>query len=220
MLKGLYGITTNSRKIRRCEWQAVDHIGLEIMKRHLPNFLTLGRLVLVPPIVVLLFFNGKFPSAVAAGIFLIASLTDFFDGFVARRLKAESSFGRFLDPIADKVLVTSALIMLIALGRVPAWIVMLIITREVGVSALRAITKTWDTTLQPSPIGKLKAVVQFAAIVPLILHYKYNFIIPINFHLIGMVLLYVALGLTLWSGIDYFVRFYREYELREDGDAF
>lgn len=188
------------------------------MKRHVPNFLTLGRIVLVPPIVILLFFPGKFPSAVAAFIFLIASLTDFFDGFIARRFKVESSFGRFLDPIADKVLVTSTLIMLIALGRVPAWIVMLIITREVAVSALRALTKTWNTTLQPSPVGKLKAVFQFAAIVPLIAHYKYTFTLPmdwhfvsIDFHLIGTILIYIALVLTLWSGIDYFVKFYKEF---------
>ncbi|MGC8602410.1 MAG: CDP-alcohol phosphatidyltransferase family protein, partial [Desulfomonilaceae bacterium] len=95
------------------------------MKKHLPNFLTLGRLLLVPPIVFLLFFPGRVPSALAAILFFIASLTDFFDGFIARRLQVESSFGRFLDPIADKVLVTSALIMLIALHRVDAWIVML-----------------------------------------------------------------------------------------------
>lgn len=189
------------------------------MKKYLPNFLTLGRLVLVPPIVILLFFPGKLTSALAAGLFLIASLTDFFDGFIARRLQVESSFGRFLDPIADKVLVTAALIMLIALDRVPAWIVAVIISREVAVSALRATTKTWDTTLKPSKAGKLKAVLQFTAIVPLIIHYTYVIVIPIDFHLIGMVLLYIALVLTVWSGIDYFRLFYREYELRERGDS-
>ena len=176
----------------------------------------MGRLVLVPPIVILLFFPGKLPSAVAGGLFLIASLTDYFDGFIARRFKVESSFGRFLDPIADKVLVTSALIMLISLGRVSGWVVMLIISREVAVSALRAITKTWNTTLQPSPAGKLKAVMQFAAVVPLIVHYEYNFIIPIDFHAIGTVLIYVALFLTLWSGMDYFIKFYGEYQVDED----
>jgi len=190
------------------------------MKRHVPNFLTLGRLILVPPIVILLFFPGKFWSAVAAAIFLVASLTDFFDGFIARRFRLESSFGRFLDPIADKVLVSSALIMLIALGRVQAWIVMLIISREVAVSALRATTKTWDTTLKPSSIGKWKAFFQFAAIVPLIIHYEYKLIIPINFHAVGTVLLYVATVLTIWSGIDYFLRFYKEYDVRENGDEF
>jgi CDP-diacylglycerol--glycerol-3-phosphate 3-phosphatidyltransferase len=177
-------------------------------------------MVLVPPIVILLFFPGRWPSAVAAGLFLLASLTDFFDGFIARRFQVESSFGRFLDPIADKVLVTSALIMLIALGRVEAWIVMLIITREVAVSALRAVSKSWDTTLAPSRVGKLKAVFQFAAIVPLIAHYQYDFGIPVNFHAVGTVLLYVALVLTIWSGLDYFFRFYREYELREGRDEF
>jgi len=189
------------------------------MTRHLPNFLTLGRLILVPPIVILLFFPGKYPSALAAIIFLIASLTDYLDGLIARRFEMESSFGRFLDPIADKVLVASSLIMLIALDRVQAWIVMLIISREVAVSALRATTKTWDTTLKPSPVGKLKTVFQFAAIVPLIIHYEYNFIIPIDFHMLGTVLIYVALVLTVWSGVDYFVRFYREYAIRENAEG-
>lgn len=184
------------------------------MKRHLPNFLTLGRLVLVPPIIILLFFPGRAPSALAAALFFIASLTDFFDGFIARKFKLESSFGQFLDPIADKVLVTSTLIMLIALDRVDAWIVMLIISREVAVSALRATTKTWDTTLKSSKIGKWKAFFQFAAIVPLIVNYEYTIIVPVDFHLIGTILLHCALFLTLWSGIDYFVKFYREYNRR------
>lgn len=176
--------------------------------------------MLVPPIVILLFFPGRYASALAAAIFLVASLTDFFDGFIARRFEVESSFGRFLDPIADKVLVTTSLIMLIALGRVEAWIVMLIISREVAVSALRATTKTWDTTLKPSPVGKLKAVFQFAAVVPLIIHYEYKIIIPINFHVIGTVLIYIALFLTIWSGLDYFLRFYRHYQIQEGRDEF
>ena len=188
------------------------------MVKHVPNVLTLGRIVLVPPIVILLFFHGKFASALAAFIFFIASLTDFFDGLVARRFGAESSFGRFLDPIADKVLVTATLIMLINLGRVPAWIVMLIISREVAVSALRSISRNWETVLKPSSVGKLKAVFQFAAIIPLIIHYKYKIFIQINFHLIGMILIYIALILTLWSGFDYFVRFYNEYQQREFGN--
>jgi CDP-diacylglycerol---glycerol-3-phosphate 3-phosphatidyltransferase len=106
------------------------------------------------------------------------------------------------------------------LGRVEAWIVMLIISREVAVSALRAVTKSWDTTLAPSRVGKLKTVFQFSAIVPLIVHYKYKLVIPIDFHLIGTVLIYIALVLTIWSGLDYFFRFYREYQLREGGDEF
>ncbi len=189
------------------------------MKRHLPNFLTLGRMLLVPPIVVLLLFPDRWTSALAGLIFLVASLTDFLDGMVARRWGVESSFGRFLDPIADKVLVTSALIMLIGLDRVPAWIVALIMSREIAVSVLRALTKSWDTVLKPSAAGKLKAVFQFAAVVPLIIHYKYDILVPVDFHLIGMVLIYIALALTLWSGIDYFVRFYREYDSREKDDG-
>ncbi len=191
--------------------------GADRMKRHVPNFLTMGRIILVPPIVLLMFFPGKLPSLFAALIFLLASLTDFFDGLLARRFRVESSFGRFLDPIADKVLVTSTLVMLISLDRIEPWIVMLILSREVAVSALRGITKSWNTTLQPSRIGKLKTVLQFAAIIPLMIHYEYTFYVKFDFHLIGTVLIYVALVLTLWSGIDYFLRFYRDYELREDG---
>lgn len=187
------------------------------MKKHLPNFLTLGRILLVVPMVVLLLFPGKWPSALAALVFMIASITDFLDGLIARRYRVESSFGRFLDPIADKVLVTAALVMLIELDRVEAWVVMLILTREVAVSTLRAITKSWDTTLKPSPIGKTKTVFQFAAVVPLIIHYKYTLILPIDFHILGTALIYIALFLTLWSGVDYFWRFYSEYQAREGG---
>ncbi len=180
--------------------------------KYAPNLLTMGRIVLVPPIVVLLFFPGKLASAAAAFIFIIASITDFFDGFVARKFGVESSFGKLMDPIADKVLVTSTLIMLIALDRVAAWIVAVIISREVAVSALRAVSQKWDTTLSPSPIGKTKAVMQFVAIVPLMIHYKYKIFFEIDFHLIGTALIYIAMILTVWSGVDYFYKFYKEYE--------
>jgi CDP-diacylglycerol--glycerol-3-phosphate 3-phosphatidyltransferase len=176
----------------------------------------MGRIVLAPPVVILLFFPGKWESAAAAFLFLLASLTDFFDGFIARRLRVESSFGRFLDPIADKVLVVSALVMLVNLDRVQAWIVMIIVSREVAVSGLRALTKSWNTTLAPSPLGKLKAVAQFTAIVPLMVHYTYHIGVPVNFHLVGTALIYIALALTVWSGVDYFVRFYRVYETVEN----
>lgn len=188
---------------------------LRNMKKHLPNFLTMGRIILAPPVVALLCFPGKLASAAAAFLFLAASLTDFFDGFIARRMGTESSFGRFLDPIADKVLVTSALVMLVNLDRVEAWVAAIIVAREVAVSGLRALTKSWNTTLAPSPAGKLKAVAQFTAIVPLMLHYTYNVGIPIDFHALGTILMYIALALTVWSGIDYFVRFYRVYETGE-----
>jgi CDP-diacylglycerol--glycerol-3-phosphate 3-phosphatidyltransferase len=105
--------------------------------------------------------------------------------------------------------------MLIALDRVDAWIVMLIISREVAVSALRATSKSWDSTLKPSRIGKWKAFFQFAAVIPLMVHYHYHVIVTIDFNQIGTILLYVALALTLWSGVDYFVKFYREYSSKE-----
>jgi CDP-diacylglycerol--glycerol-3-phosphate 3-phosphatidyltransferase len=184
------------------------------MTKYVPNVLTLGRIVLVPPIIILLLFPGKFTSALAAFIFVLASVTDFFDGFMARKFGVESSFGKLMDPIADKVLVTSALIMLIALDRVAAWIVAIIISREVAVSALRAVSKNWDTTLSPSPIGKIKAVTQFVAIVPLMIHYKYKLFVTVDFHLVGTAMIYLALALTVWSGVDYFYKFYKEYETR------
>ena len=109
-----------------------------------------------------------------------------------------------MDPLADKLLISSTMIMLAALGRVPAWVVCVIIGRELAVTGLRSIIAKNKLDLSASSLGKYKTGFQIAALIPLLLHYSYVYI---DFHLVGMFFLWGALVLTLWSGIDYFVRF-------------
>jgi len=169
------------------------------------NSLTLFRLGSIPLIaLLLLFFPGRWPSFVAAFIFFLAALSDGFDGYLARRWNTVSNVGKLLDPLADKLLVCTALIMLIPLGRVEAWIVAVIIAREMAVTTLRGIAGAKGVVIAASQLGKKKALAQLVATNILILHYRYFFI---DTHWLGTILIWIALVMTLWSGIDYFVRY-------------
>ncbi len=171
-----------------------------------PNFLTLGRIVAVPLIVVLMLFPNRLNSFLAAVIFSIAAITDFFDGYLAREHGMVSNFGRIMDPLADKLLVSTAFIMLTGLGWVPAWMICIIIGRELAVTGLRNFMAEGKEDLSASSLGKYKTGFQIAAIIPLLIHYPF---LGIDFTQVGDVFLWLALILTLWSGIDYFVRFRR-----------
>ncbi len=173
--------------------------------RH-PNFLTLGRILAVPLIVVLMLFPNRFCSLFAAILFAIAAITDFFDGYLARQHGMVSNFGRIMDPLADKLLVSSAFIMLTGLGWIPAWMVCIIIGREMAVTGLRNFIAESKEDLSASSLGKYKTGFQIAAIIPLLIHYP---ILGVDFTQVGGFFLWIALVLTLWSGIDYFVRFRR-----------
>jgi len=172
---------------------------------NLANRLTLARIAVIPVIVCLLFFQGKVPSFFAALLYLLASLTDIVDGYLARKMKIVTRLGRFLDPLADKLLLTFALIMLIGLHRAPTWIVAIIIGREIAVTGLRGIAATENIIISASRLGKYKALSQSFAANLLILHYDY---LSLPIHLLGTIFLWIALGMTLWSGADYFYRFF------------
>jgi CDP-diacylglycerol--glycerol-3-phosphate 3-phosphatidyltransferase len=178
----------------------------ERLKKHFsnPNVLTMYRVFAIPGLVILLLFPNRFTTFFAALIFSIASITDALDGFFARRLGLESSFGKVMDPVADKLLVSSAFIMMTSLGWVPAWIVCIIIGREMAVTGLRNLMAEGRQDVSASNLGKYKTGFQIAAIIPLLIHYPY---LGIQFHLIGMFFLWCALLLTVWSGADYFLRF-------------
>lgn len=169
-----------------------------------PNALTLFRIVSVPLIVALLYVPNALTCFVAALLFSAAAITDYFDGYLARRKGLESEFGKVMDPLADKLLITSTLIMLAAMGRAPAWMVCLIIGRELAVTGLRSIIAQHEMDLSASNLGKYKTGFQIAALIPLLLHHAYLYV---DFHLVGMFFLWGALVLTIWSGVDYFVRF-------------
>jgi len=173
---------------------------------NLANLLTLSRVAAIPILVILLLFEVRTTSILAALLFLAATLTDLLDGFLARRRKLVTNFGRFLDPLADKLLNSAALIMLIPLGRVAAWMVFLIIGRDLAVTGLRAIASTEGIVIDASLLGKRKTLTQNIAICLLLAHYPIWFL---NLHTYGTFLLWVALVITYWSGIAYFIKFYK-----------
>ena len=182
----------------------------------LPNVLTLFRIALVPVLVWLLRDPAPFAGFVAALLFFIASLTDYYDGYLARKHGIVTTLGKFLDPLADKLIVVSVLIMLAAMPcapgevpcepRVPAWVVVLIVGRELAVTGLRSIASGEGITLGAEELGKYKMIFQMFAMVSLLLHYRYVYV---DCHAAGMYFLWIALLLGLWSAVDYFARVYR-----------
>ncbi len=180
---------------------------------NIPNALTLTRIVLVPVLfIVLLKSPGKFLSFVAALVFGLASITDFLDGYLARRMNLVTTLGKFLDPLADKLLVGVALIMMIQLDRVAPWIVALIVGREILVISLRMVALREQIVIETTKIAKYKTGFQIAAVIGLLIHYGYRIgtgpsSFVLDFHVLGTWLLYIALVITLWSGADYFYKF-------------
>ena len=185
----------------------------------LPNVLTLTRIGLVPVLVGALIRETPEARALAAAVFLLACITDFLDGWLARRHGITTALGQMLDPLADKLIVTAALIMLAAVPpepRVPAWMVVFIVCRELAVTGLRGIASSSGIVLPAQELGKYKMIFQMFALEALLLHYRYP--IPgtelaIDFHAGGMVLLWAALILALWSAVDYHVRVLRTIRL-------
>jgi CDP-diacylglycerol--glycerol-3-phosphate 3-phosphatidyltransferase len=173
---------------------------------NLPNSITLIRIGMTPVLVVMLLSPDRAMSLASAVIFAVVCATDWLDGYIARKKGIITSLGKFLDPLADKLLITAAFIMLIPLGRVPAWAVALMIGREIAVTGLRAIAVDSGVVIAASNLGKIKTVAQIVCLTPLIVHYPW---FGIDFHTIGMVLLVAAFALTMWSGIDYFIGFFK-----------
>ena len=172
---------------------------------NVPNVLTLLRILLVPVLVVALLSATPHGSAVAAAVFAIAAITDGLDGYIARSRKDITTFGKVMDPIADKLLIAAALITLVGLHRVAAWVAMVIIAREFAVSGLRVAAGQQGVVIPASPLGKVKTVVQVAAILAVIATGKHG-------AWWAQVLLYVSVLVTVVSGADYFLNFRRRIE--------
>ncbi|MEI7672797.1 MAG: CDP-diacylglycerol--glycerol-3-phosphate 3-phosphatidyltransferase [Deltaproteobacteria bacterium] len=174
---------------------------------NLPNTITMLRLGVIPVLFFLLFSPGPTMSLVIAILFIVAALTDILDGYVARRFHIVTTMGKFLDPIADKLIVNTAMILMIPIDRIPAWIVAIIIIRDFAVDGIRSISISEGLVIDASPLGKRKTLYQIFAVSALMIHYP---IIGFDAHLVGTVILYIALVLTVTSGIDYFLKFYRK----------
>jgi CDP-diacylglycerol--glycerol-3-phosphate 3-phosphatidyltransferase len=160
--------------------------------------------IAVPAIVVLMMFPNRVCTFVAAILFSAAAITDYLDGYIARTRGLVSNLGKVMDPVADKLLVSSAFIMLTSLGWVPAWIVCIIIGREIAVTGLRNIIAEHKEDVSASNLGKYKTGFQIAAAIPLLIHYPFWGLKPKP---IGDFFLWGALIFTIWSGVDYFIKF-------------
>jgi CDP-diacylglycerol---glycerol-3-phosphate 3-phosphatidyltransferase len=173
---------------------------------NLPNTLTVVRILLVPVVVVALLDETPNGDAIAAGVFALAALTDTLDGYIARSRGAVTTFGKLMDPIADKLLVAASLIALVSLNRLAAWIAMVIIAREFAVTGLRMVAAEQGVVIQASWLGKVKTILQVAAIICLIAINP----APLWVNL----LVYTAVAATVISGVDYFFGFKRMVEAR------
>lgn len=171
---------------------------------NLPNAISLLRIGAAPLLIFFLLSPDEKTSVIAACVFALASLTDWLDGYLARRRGTVTSLGKFLDPLADKLLIVTALIMLIPLGRVQAWMVALIIGREIAVTGLRGMASLEGIVIAAGSLGKYKTAFQVASLIALMVHYPF---FAIDFQAVGTILLWIAFVLTLWSGVEYFVRF-------------
>lgn len=177
---------------------------------NLPNILTGVRILLIPVLVVLLMRPDHTAALLATLTFFLACLSDFFDGYLARRWGISTTFGKLLDPLADKLIVAAALIMLAGMERVPtvpAWMIVVIIGREIAVTGLRAVALGQGVVLAAEELGKYKMIFQMFALHGLLLHYHF---LGIDFHLAGMYFLWISLVISLWSGIDYHVKVIRQ----------
>ena len=177
---------------------------------NLPNAITLARIFLVPLLVVVLLtkFEGKQifgirHELVGAAIFGIASLTDWLDGYLARRRKQITTFGQLMDPLADKLLITAAFISIVQMDLAPAWMVAVILGRELLVTVLRSVAHARGVVIAASPLGKVKMVAEVTAILALILGREHLQ----QFFVLGIIALWLALITAIVSGVDYYRKF-------------
>lgn len=172
----------------------------------MPNILTLCRIATVPVIVCLLRFPGPVASDAAAAVFFVSSITDFLDGYIARSYGSGTNLGKFLDPLADKLIVMAALVMLAGTPRsphVPAWMVVVLVSRELVITGLRGIAAVEGRIIAADELGKYKMALQCIAIQGLLIHYTYY---HIEFFAAGMFMLWIAMVVSVWSAVDYIVK--------------
>lgn len=173
-----------------------------------PNKLTVARMILVPFLVLFMLtdLGGEANRYIALAIFVVASVTDWFDGKLARKYNLVTNFGKFMDPLADKLLVCSAMICFIELEKLPAWFVIIIIGREFIISGFRLVASDNGVVIAASYWGKFKTTFQMLMIIYLVVDLQFAYA-----NVVGMVLVYVALALTVISLVDYIAKNYKVF---------
>ncbi len=184
----------------------MEFASLNLLKNmNLANKITLLRVLAIFPVLIFLAFPSPLFCFLATLLFIIAGISDILDGYIARKYNFVSNFGKFMDPLADKLLICSVFIMLVELGWVPSWVVIVIIVREIAVTGLRAVAADEGVVIAADKYGKLKTIFQILALIPLMLHYP---IFGFDIIWIGNILLAIAFLLTVYSGYRYFYNFY------------
>jgi CDP-diacylglycerol--glycerol-3-phosphate 3-phosphatidyltransferase len=188
---------------------------------NLPNLLTMARVAVIPVVIGLLDRGGPKDCFWAAWLFAGAAITDFLDGWLARRRGLESLLGKFLDPLADKLIVMATLVWLVAMGRIAAWVVVLLLARDISVTALRSIAAGEGVMIAAGEGGKAKTAFQLVGVLFLIIGYPYE----LDFGLLhlgvvdlvhtGRALVYISLAYSLWSGGEYMKLFAEAVEAKE-----
>src|SRR5450432_2615141 len=178
---------------------------------NLPNLVTMGRVALVP--CVLIFIDNFSPvrSFIASMLYLGAAVGDALDGYLARSRNEVSMLGKFLDPLADKLIVTAVLVFMVALTRVPAWVVVVLIARDLAVNGLRSVASAQGLVIAASDGGKIKTALQLVSIMLLLIHFRYPALgtnIVLDYHRVGLILLYISTGASVISGAQYMQNFF------------
>jgi len=168
---------------------------------NLPNLLTCSRILVVPLIIALLYFDSRWLNLLTAILVVLAAITDCLDGYMARKYNFESNLGKLLDPLADKILLLSTMVMLVHLQRAPAWLICLILCRETAVTGLRSIAAEKGKIIAASAMAKYKTIFQVVAVVALVIHYPF---LGADAHAVGSFFLWIALFYTMWTGYSYF----------------
>lgn len=188
----------------------------------LPNLLTYARVAAIPGVLVLMSVDTPRYAFWAAMTFALASVTDALDGYIARRYNLTSVLGKFLDPLADKLIVLAVLLMLLDLGRVPVWAALIILAREMTITGLRSVAASEGIVIAARDLGKTKTAFQMVGLWALILNHPYPielFPEPVDFHRLGLAFLYISLFFSVLSAVDYFVGFFRAIQNRERDDG-
>jgi CDP-diacylglycerol---glycerol-3-phosphate 3-phosphatidyltransferase len=186
---------------------------------NLPNMLTLFRIMVIPITCMWLLEADPLSCLGASLLFGAAAVTDFVDGRIARARNLVTLTGKFLDPLADKLIVMAVLVVMVELQWIPAWLVVLVLTREIAITALRSIASNEGIVIAAGTTGKYKTAFQLTGLYGLMIHYEYpvDFLLfesTVNFHVVGAVLFGVSVLFSLWSGLEYLVGFYRGIEAR------
>jgi len=179
---------------------------------NLPNILTLGRIALIPLVLVLMAQDTKQSLALAALVYAAAAVTDWLDGWIARNFDRGSILGKFMDPVADKILVMAICVMLVEMNRLPAWLVILLLTREISITALRMVAESEGLRLDVDQTGKWKTAFQMVGLLGLVIHHRYptDYLVwatTIDYHVVGLACVAISLFFSVFSAVGYFWKF-------------